>query len=119
MKKQRPVLQVMAIGLILCLSIVTSIRNSVIGYIIIPLLLLLFVTIMPVCRKRENLWMFFLVAVCSVPINLSLISRYVFIEGKLMRLILHPIAFFLFLCVEEVIMGYITRTIWKRQYKLS
>lgn len=118
MLRKRPYLHAAAIGSLQCLSILSAVQHLIVGYLVMPVLLLLFIRLMPICRKRENLWMFFLVAVCSVPINLSLIFRYVLIGRTVLRLIIRPTAFFLLLSVEEVIMGYITRTIWVRQYKL-
>ena len=118
MMRKHPYLHAAVIGGLQCLSILSAVQHLTIGYLLMPVLLLLFVKAMPICRKRENLWMFFLVAVCSVPINLSLIFRYVLIDRTVLRLIIRPTVYFLLLSVEEVLMGYITRTIWVRQYKL-
>lgn len=75
-------------------------------------------------KGRESLWMFVLVAVTSVPINiyvliqlhkLDMIFDSFFILG-IFRCVLYYCILF---SIEEIVMGVITRLLWKKQYKIS
>ena len=92
--------------------------HTVLGYVLVMAALLFFVKVTPFCRKRENLYMFFLVAICSVPLNISLIFRYIRIGRLLWGLLSRSLAYLLLLSIEEIVMGYITRRLWTCQYRL-
>ena len=96
-----------------------------------PVLLALAVTahfgalkLAPICRHRENLWMFLLVVISTIPLNLYLLMEYGEMVGisrtyGVVSAILQSIIWYeVLLSVEELIMGIITRRIWKKQYKL-
>lgn len=74
-------------------------------------------------RKFENLYMFILVFLTSIPINIKAVIQILTLDlwiGEL--LFLNILRFFvlysLLLTVEELMFGYITRRIWKNQRKL-
>lgn len=84
------------------------------------------VAVLPFCKGRENLWLFILCAICSIPINIFLLIefpqwRYILYSGaeksityyiSLMEIALIGTG------VEEVIIALIGRRFWKRQYTL-
>ena len=97
-------------------------------YILIGSVILLFllVAFLPVCEKRENLWMFVFSSVSLLPANIRfsvLISQWT--EEKLywnpafMKIILFLIALHILFCMEQIILGFITRLLWRRQYKVE
>ena len=74
------------------------------------------------CRKRENLYVFLYSAFTMIPVNILMIRAVNPIlfsgESALRVALLSFILFFVFLSVEEIILGVLTRLIWPRQYKL-
>lgn len=90
------------------------------------ILIFVLVGIFPFCRRRENLWLFILCAICLPPINVFVLREYqwwrellgVDARGFLYYLYLTEITL---ICVgvEQVIVGVIGRRIWKRQYALD
>jgi len=112
---------VWTIGLPVVLSIVSVIKNSVILYILFILAHFLVIKITPAFRHRESIWMFVIVAVSSIPVNVMLLEflRDVgILYGGFVNLFMkNLLGYVLLLSVEEVVMGTITRLIWKRQYK--
>ena len=80
------------------------------------------VATVPACRKRENMWMFVLVALFSFPVNtyLTYIITPVVFEtyNKLTTIIYMALVFFVLFSVEEILFAFITRIIWRKQYRL-
>ena len=77
---------------------------------------------LPFCRKRENLWMFVLTAFCSIPVNWFILTNFeiwknVLYSGGENR-ILTKIVIVEYTGVEEIILGLLTRMLWRKQYKL-
>ena len=104
--------------LLMVMPVAAAMRHTILEYVLAAAALLFFVKVMPFCRRRENLWMFFLVAVCSIPMNTSLMIRYIQPYRLVLRLLLRSFLYLLLLSVEEIVMGYITRSLWVRQYRL-
>ena len=110
----------------LILSIVFCFINN--GFVLAAAVLSLFllVGLLPVCKKRENLWMFLFSAISLLPVNIYLAlwayqwlafelyddSRLFLIANSL--LILH-MAF----CIEQILLGILTRFLWKKQYRVE
>ena len=107
-----------AICLVTAMPIAAAIRQTIFVYVLMAASLFFFVKVIPFCRRRENLWMFFLVAICSIPPNVCLISSHIQIYRKIWCLLFRSTAYLFLLSVEEIIMAFITRRLWKRQYKL-
>lgn len=90
------------------------------------ILIFIMVAVLPFCHKRENLWLFVLWAVCSVPVNLFLLTefpqwRYVVYSGSGKGILYYAaLAETALICtgVEEVIIALVGRRLWKRQYVL-
>lgn len=106
------------------LSIVGAIRYSPILIVLVPIALLISVALTPWAKKRENIWMFLLVAVSGVPVNIIvirwLLGLSVFETHFLVLAFFRSVALYLMLLsMEELILGVVTRMIWKNQYKIS
>ena len=106
------------------LSIVGAIRHSTILIVLMPIALLISVALTPWARKRENIWMFLLVAVSGAPVNIIVIRWLLglsFFETHFFVLAFsRSVALYLMLLsMEELILGVVTRMIWKNQYKIS
>lgn len=106
------------------LSIVGAIRHSPILIVLVPIALLISVALTPWARKRENIWMFLLVAVSGVPVNIIvirwLLGLTVFETHFFVLAFFRSVALYLMLLsMEELILGVVTRMIWKNQYKIS
>ena len=105
-------------------SIVGAIRHSPILIVLMPIALLISVALTPWARKRENICMFLLVAVSGVPVNIIVIRWLLglsFFETHFFVLaFFRSVALYLMLLsMEELILGVVTRMIWKNQYKIS
>ncbi len=89
----------------------------------VPLaILFLFVSVacFPAAHRRENLWMFFLAFPTMIPINIRLFlifGEYLLPSETALRIVSSILAFCVLISVEEIVLGFITRMIWKRQYK--
>lgn len=83
------------------------------------------VAVLPFTHKRENLWLFVLCAICSIPINIVLVKEflqwreYIFISNSSLRNILLMVEMTL-VCtsIEEILVALVGRMIWKKQYDL-
>lgn len=77
--------------------------------------------LVPLFNGRENLWMFVTVALSAVPVNVKLLLSLgefggVFFPSLLPFAILRGVLYYCILfAMEEIIMGVITRLIWKKQ----
>ena len=97
-------------------------------WLVMTTVILMFVVVgvLPVTRKRENLWLFVLCALCGIPINLFLIREYPVweimtagSENRVFRLLAMMEVFLIYTSIEEVIVALVGRRIWKRQYALA
>ena len=80
--------------------------------------------VVPTCKGRETVWMFTVVAFSSVPINiyiLLLMNKLGVLFGSMPILgVLRCILYYaVLLSVEEIVMGVVTRLIWRKQYKVE
>lgn len=80
--------------------------------------------IVPIFKKRESLYMFVLVGIAGLPINIRLtywlVSEEFISSGFLIGDILWgALLCCMFFSVEEIVFGVITRMIWKKQYKIK
>ncbi len=79
---------------------------------------------LPLFKKRQNLYMFIFVAIVGLPINswlsYTLVSEGFISSGFLIGdVVWGALLFFVFLSIEEIVFGVITRMIWKKQYKIK
>lgn len=102
------------------LSALATVKHSIWIAGIAVVVLFLIVKNVPICRRRENLWMFLLVAASSVPVNLSAVIN-LFQAGYwggdffLLSLFRGALLYLVLFSIEEIVFGYVTRLLWKRQ----
>ena len=80
------------------------------------------VAILPICRQRESIWVFFILFMTVTPINITVIikvlSSWLFDGSLLITNILRGGLFYLIsLSIEELACGFVARLIWRRQCK--
>lgn len=91
--------------------------------VVVTLMFVLVGTI-PFCRKNENLWMFVLTGLCSIPVNWFLLTKfnmwmYLYSDSGKIITTLIIIQYMISLTgLEEVVLGLFTRILWKKQYRL-
>ena len=112
------VMQFGAAGLLIMLAIACARTGSWLLYVLLPVAILAFVGYMPVCRHRENLWTYFLVFLCGMPVNLSLVHLWFGNARVIIRISLSVVTYLTVLSVEELVMGFIAYRIWRKQYVL-
>ena len=106
------------------LSTVFLINQSWMILILCIISLFMIVGTVPLFRKRESLYMFILVALAGLPINIRL-SYWLVSEGLISSgFLIGNILWLMLLCcvfcsVEEIVFGIIARMIWRRQYKVK
>lgn len=106
------------------LSVAFLAKQSVTLLLLCVLSLFIIVGTVPLFKKRESLFMFILVAVAGLPVNIRLAYWLVFDGIISSGFLIGDILWVAFLCcvlfsVEEIAFGVITRMIWKKQYRLK
>lgn len=105
------------------LSVIAVMKPSVVLFAVLFIVHFALLRLVPAFKGRESVWMFLLVAISSIPINVCVLifaneQNYlfdsIFLLGVLRIIIYYSVLFSL----EEIAMGVITRLIWKKQYKL-
>lgn len=80
---------------------------------------------LPMCNKRESQYAFAITAIYSLPFNvfvgfyLGHVAHTEFSMGKAFSIILIPFICYIFFFAEEIIICYLTRLIWSRQYSVT
>lgn len=106
------------------LSLKFLIGHSWVSLLLAVISLFVIVGTVPLFRRRENLYMFIFVAIAGVPINIWL-SYWLVSEGLVSAgFVIGDILWGLLLCcvflsIEEIVFGVVTRMIWKRQYVIK
>ncbi len=82
------------------------------------------VAFLPLCRHRENLYMFIFVAAAGCPVNvwasLWLVTEGIFDSDYVIANVLWCILLFCVLfSVEQIAFAVITRLIWRKQHKIK
>ena len=92
---------------------------------VVVILIFILIGTMPICRKNENLWMFVLTGFCSIPVNVFLLTKFnVWMDylyngsGKIHKIALIIGYTIVLTGMEEIILGVLTRVLWKKQCKL-
>ena len=105
----------------LMISGIAARTMSLFWLVVLIVSLLFIVAVIPWCRQHENMWLFVLTAIGSVPINITL-TRCVIDMGILETgfpvlgvLVTSLEIYLLLLGIEEIIIGVLGRMIWKRQ----
>lgn len=108
----------------LVFSTVFAVNDSWLVFGLCILSLFMVVGTVPFFRKRESLYMFIIVAITGIPVNISLCCDFIsnsafLIEPLFYRILCSVLLFCALFSTEEIAFGLITRLIWKRQYKLK
>lgn len=82
------------------------------------------VAILPLCRRRESMWIFFILFLTATPLNVTLIveilTSWLFEDSLILTNILRGGLFYLIaLSIEELTCGFFARLIWRKQYKAT
>ena len=80
------------------------------------------VAILPLCRRRESIWVFFILFLTATPLNVTIIieilTSWLFEDSLILTNILRGGLFYLIaLSIEELACGFFARLIWRKQYK--
>ena len=94
---------------------------------VIVVMMFALVAVLPVTRHYENLWMFVLTAVCSIPVNWLLLEhydvwrKYLYTgdDSKIMSAVVLILYIMLLTSMEEIVFGFLTRFFWRKQYELD
>ncbi len=121
MKKINRAKLYLGVSNMLMISGIAARTMSLFWLVVLIVSLLFIVAVIPWCRQHENMWLFVLTAIGSVPINITL-TRYVIDMGILETgfpvlgvLVTSLEIYLLLLGIEEIIIGVLGRMIWKRQ----
>ena len=105
----------------LMISGVAARTMSLFWFVVLIASVLFIVGVVPWCRQHENMWLFVLTAIGSVPINISL-THYIIDIGifetgfPILGMVVTSIEIYLLLLgIEEIVIGVLGRMIWKKQ----
>lgn len=121
MKKVNRAKLYLGVSNMLMISRIAARTMSLFWLVVLIVSILFIVAVVPWCRQHENMWLFVLTAIGSVPINITL-TRYIIDMGILENgfpvlgvLVTSLEIYLLLLGIEEIIIGVLGRIIWKRQ----
>ncbi len=105
----------------LVLFLICILKNSVLCLILAIISPFIIVGAVPAFKKRENLWMFLIVAITGIPVNLLFI--YFLISEFGLDMILYDVLYgsllyFVLFSIEQLLYGIITRFIYRKQLKM-
>lgn len=121
MKKVNRAKLYLGVGNMLIISGVAARTMSLFWVAVLIASVLFIVAIVPWCRQHENMWLFVLTAIGSVPININLtrliIDIGIFETGvPILGVLVTSVEIYLLLLgIEEIVIGVLGRIIWKRQ----
>lgn len=107
-------------SLVLAAALLKGAYGLLVAELLFPLILVAF---LPVCRRRENLWLFLLSVSCTIGLNrltLCYVMETGLLDGysSLFRAGLFVLLYCVLLSVEEIVYGILGRLIWRRQILL-
>ncbi len=105
----------------LVLFLICILKNSVLCLILAIISPFIIVGAVPTFKKRENLWMFLIVAITGIPVNLLFI--YFLISEFGLDIILYNVLYgsllyFVLFSIEQLLYGIIIRFIYRKQLKM-
>ena len=105
-------------------SILAVIKHSVIMFLLFILIHFLMIKVTPAFKYNENIAMFVMVGFSSMPINIYILKilndiNIISSSYLLLNIFRFALYYIVLLSVEEVIMGVLTRSIWRKQYKVN
>lgn len=103
------------------LAVAGSVMKSIICLILLIVSIFIIVAIFPCFRHRESLAICIMIALYGIPFNIR-ISYYcvkeVFQLNIIGEILYFIIFFFVLFSLEEIVLGIIARSIWRRQNRL-
>ena len=107
------------------LAVIAAYYKSVWLVAVTVITMFIMVAVLSFTHKRENLWLFILCGICSIPINIFLVNeflpwkKYIFHSYHGLSNILLMVGLTL-ICtsIEEILVAFGGRIIWKKQYDL-
>lgn len=107
------------------LAVIAAYYKSVWLVAVTVITMFIMVAVLSFTHKRENLWLFILCGICSIPINIFLVNdflpwkKYIFHSYHGLSNILLMVGLIL-ICtsIEEILVALVGRIIWKKQYDL-
>lgn len=94
---------------------------------IVGIMAFVLVAILPFAHKHESLWLFLICTISFLPLNLFLVEKYPVLQEwlcidtniRILFLVSTIEALAILTGVEEVIIGFLGRLIWRKQYRLN
>lgn len=111
----------------LIISLIVAYFHLLIFLPVVVISVFIVVSMLSFTRKRENLWLFLLGTISFLPINLFIANEYpvlriiIFMDTNigLLNVFAAIEIVMLLTCIEALVMGYMGRMIWRRQYVLN
>ena len=125
MRKVNGVKLYIGVGIMLMISVIAARTMSLFWFVVLITSVLFIVGGVSWCKEHENIWLFLLTAIGSVPINISL-TRNIIVLGifetgfPILGTVVTSIEIYLLLLgLEEIIIGVLGRMIWKKQKAMA
>lgn len=121
LKKKNAALRASTILLPMCMSVAPLSSRPVIGSFLLCIAIFLAATFVPGFKHRENLFVFLMVWLFGIPVNLRItlfIIRFMELRSTLTAILYGAFIALLLFSVEEIAFGVFTRLIWRKQYKV-
>ncbi len=113
---------IVSLGIPLVFSASLVVKRSLVLFVFFILAHFLVLKLVPEFRGRESIWMFIMVAFSSIPVNalmITILNKWGLVFGSfavvgIIRCIFYYVILF---SAEEIVMGVLTRMLWKKQYR--
>lgn len=113
------------IKLVIVILIITTLLSWFCNTLLMTLISLvgafLEISLCSACRRHENLWLFILVGIVTIPANIDisiyLCDYFAYDHGEIpvFKILFFPLLYAGILCLEEIMLGIIGRLIWRNQ----
>lgn len=105
-------------------SMIAVNNRSILLGILAVVVMYLAVVLLPCAKGHESVWIFCLSTFASIPLNvkvIGLLMRSSLLESDYMilQVMRYALIYVILFCVEEVLLGYVARIIWRRQKIVS
>lgn len=122
LKRMMTAIQLCLVMLPVGIALYAVTTQSVLFALLSVVAVFVIVGILPLCRRRESIWVFFILFLAATPLNVTIIieilTSWLFEDSLILTNILRGGLFYLIaLSIEELTCGFFARLIWRRQYK--
>ncbi len=100
---------------------IIAVYNHIMALSITSICLMFILLRLPICRNRENLWMFFLATITTIPFNLFLVNivvDFLYSHSLILSIFKGACIYLVLLSIEQLAFGIITRFFYRQQYKI-